>query len=93
MAKTPTEIRSLARKHTELALRTLKEICSSKKAMPSARVTAAVALLDRGWGKPEQHIDVTNKPMRELSDAELVAIATGSSEGADPAPKAKSELH
>ena len=29
---------------------------SSSKAPPAARVSAAIALLDRGWGKPTQMI-------------------------------------
>lgn len=93
MAKSLTEIRSAARTHTDLAIRTLKEVCSSKQSPPNARVSAAVALLDRGWGKPEQYIDVTSRTVREISDAELIAIAAGSSEGAAEAPKDKSELH
>ena len=45
------EIRDLARQHTELALRTLVEIAAHGENQ-SARVTAANAILDRGWGKP-----------------------------------------
>ncbi len=57
MPKTPTQIRSLARKHTKSALRTLVGIAGQAKAPAAARVSAAVALLDRGWGKPAQHHD------------------------------------
>src|SRR5215469_12317120 len=45
------EIRELARQHTGTALRTLIEIAQHGE-NESARVTAANALLDRGWGKP-----------------------------------------
>ena len=45
------EIRELARHHTGTALRTLIEI-AERGENESARVTAANALLDRGWGKP-----------------------------------------
>jgi hypothetical protein len=56
------------------------------RAPAAARVSAAIALLDRGWGKPEQSLDISNKrDIREYSDAELLAIVTGSSDG-DPAP-------
>jgi hypothetical protein len=51
MAKTPTEIRSLARSHTRTAIRVLVGIMCSKDATPAARVSAANAILDRGWGK------------------------------------------
>jgi hypothetical protein len=54
MAKTPTDIRSLARGHTEGALATLASIMHSGEAPPAARVAAANSLLDRGWGKPTQ---------------------------------------
>jgi len=57
-------------------------------------VSAAIALLDRGWGKPEQYVDIAHKrDIRDYSDAELLAIATGGSDG-DPAPsQPKKELH
>jgi hypothetical protein len=48
----PANIRSLARAHTELAVRTLTGIASSGTS-ESARVAAATALLDRGWGRPK----------------------------------------
>jgi hypothetical protein len=44
------EIRDLARQHTDLALQTLAEIAAHGE-NESARVSAANALLDRGWGK------------------------------------------
>jgi hypothetical protein len=45
------EIRELARQHTGAALATLVEVCQNGE-NESARVAAANALLDRGWGKP-----------------------------------------
>lgn len=56
MAKTPTKIASLAREHTETALNVLAGIMRQEEAPHSARVSAATALLDRGWGKPSQPI-------------------------------------
>jgi hypothetical protein len=56
MAKTPTEIRSLARQHTAKALQVLSGIMNEPDAPAAARVAAANALLDRGWGKPTQPI-------------------------------------
>lgn len=56
MAKAPTEIKSLARSHTESALNTLKGIMNQGDAPAAARVSAALGLLDRGWGKPAQAI-------------------------------------
>ncbi len=54
MARTPTDIKSLARTHTKSALATLAHIMRQKKAPAAARVAAAQALLDRGWGRPAQ---------------------------------------
>jgi hypothetical protein len=87
MAKAPTDIRSLARAHTDTAINTLAGIMREKDAPPAARVAAAQALLDRGWGKPAQTMEMTVKRVsaRDLGDDELANIATGSSEGtADP---------
>lgn len=61
MAKAPTEIRSIARAHTKTAINVLAGIVRQEKAPPAARVAAANALLDRGWGKPTQHVDMDAK--------------------------------
>lgn len=53
MAKTPLDIRSLARTHTESSIRTLANIAARSES-DAARVLAANSLLDRGWGKPPQ---------------------------------------
>jgi hypothetical protein len=55
------EIRELARQHTVLALRTLKEIVDHGE-NESARVAAANALLDRGWDKPAVPIAAPDLP-------------------------------
>lgn len=52
--KTDLVIRDLARKHTEDAIQTLVAITNDPKVSASARVQAATAILDRGWGKPVQ---------------------------------------
>jgi hypothetical protein len=52
MAKSLTEIRSLARSHTRSALNVLVRVMRSKDATAAAKVSAANAILDRGWGKP-----------------------------------------
>jgi hypothetical protein len=54
--KAIAEIRELAREHTGEAVATLVSIMTNPKAAPAARVSAANALLDRGYGKPPQHI-------------------------------------
>ena len=54
MAKSLTEIRSLARSHTRSAINVLVGIMHSTDATAAARVAAANAILDRGWGKAAQ---------------------------------------
>lgn len=54
MAKASTEIRSLARAHTDSALKVLAGIMNQSEAPHAARVAAANSLLDRGWGKAAQ---------------------------------------
>ena len=54
MVKTITEIRSLARSHTRTAINVLVGVMRSKDATHAARVSAANAILDRGWGKAPQ---------------------------------------
>jgi hypothetical protein len=63
------------------AINALKTIAARGKS-ESARVQAAVALLDRGWGKPLQAMEITSKPVREMTDAELLAIIAGGGAGA-----------
>jgi hypothetical protein len=53
MARAPTDIRSLARSHTEACLQSLAGIATNGES-DSARVAACIALLDRGWGKCAQ---------------------------------------
>ncbi len=57
MPKTVTEIRSLARGHTKTAINVLVGVMRSKDATHSARVSAANAILDRGWGKAAQALE------------------------------------
>ena len=57
MSKTITEIRSLARSHTRTALNVLVGVMRNTKAAAPARIAAANASLDRGWGKATQAIE------------------------------------
>ena len=54
--KVIAEVKELAREYTGEAIETLVSIMTSPKAAPAARVSAANSLLDRGYGKPPQHI-------------------------------------
>jgi hypothetical protein len=57
MPKSLTEIRSLARSHTRTALNVLVRVMRNTKAPAPARIAAANAILDRGWGKATQAIE------------------------------------
>lgn len=54
--RAPVEVRELARRETEAAIAALAETLASPKAPPAAKVSAAIALLDRGWGKVTQNV-------------------------------------
>jgi hypothetical protein len=45
-------IRELAKKHSKEAVRTLLAVMKNAKSPPAARVAAATAMLDRGYGRP-----------------------------------------
>jgi len=53
------DLRVLARERTTEALGALTEIVSDKVCSPAARVSAAIAILDRGYGKPAQQLEHT----------------------------------
>jgi hypothetical protein len=54
--KVVAEVKELARAHTSEAVKTLVSIMNDPKCPPAARVSAANALLDRGYGKPPQYV-------------------------------------
>ena len=58
----------VAREHTETAIAALAEIAANKRESAAARVSAATALLDRGWGRPKQAIvgDVNEDPIQVM---------------------------
>lgn len=74
------EIRDLARDHTRTAFATLLTVCRNKEAPPAARVAAAAHILDRGYGKPTQHVSATVRNLNQMTDDELFAYLEGSDE-------------
>jgi hypothetical protein len=71
---------------------TLLAVMSDGKAPPAARVSAAIAILDRGYGRPAQAVyQQVTRHADELSDAELIAIATGTEPPADDGPDGADE--
>jgi|tagenome__1003787_1003787.scaffolds.fasta_scaffold18824072_1 hypothetical protein len=65
-AKVLTSVRPLARRHTRTAIAILARIMRSEDATPAARVSAANALLDRGWGKATQPLGGADDGMLHL---------------------------
>lgn len=67
----PADVIEAARTRTPVALATLEAICTRGKD-EKARIAAAVALLDRAWGKPTERTEIAggNKPI-EFATAPL----------------------
>ena len=75
--KAKATIGELARAHAEGAIAALVSIASSGVS-ESARVAAANALLDRGYGKPSQAMEVTGKDGKDLMpEAKGVLVVPG----------------
>ena len=88
-ARTLTEIRSLARGHTRTALRVLVGIMRRDEATPAVRLSAANAILDRGWGKAAQPIENGEDGASELIHrVERVIVRPEDAVGGDAGPKA-----
>ena len=51
------DLKEAAKAHTRQALNTLVSVMNDPGAAQASRITAAVALLDRGWGRPQQNIE------------------------------------
>jgi hypothetical protein len=69
-------LQELARTHTAMAIRTLAHVAKKGK-NESARITAASMLLDRGYGRPPQSIDIRalfEQKLTELTMDELAAL-------------------
>jgi len=66
MPRAVTEIRSLARSYTRTAINVLVGVMRSKDATHTARLAAANAILDRGWGKAPQSLETAEGGALEL---------------------------
>ena len=53
-------INELCREYTDDAIKTLIAVATDGSAPPAARVSASVAILDRGWGRPKQAFEIEN---------------------------------
>ncbi len=55
----------MARTYTEAALATLHRVCT-KSESDSAATAAAIALLDRGYGRPSQSVEIGGDPANPI---------------------------
>jgi len=76
-------IATLARRHAEAALAALIEVVGDRTASPAARISAASALLNWGFGKPGAGDDEDNGP------AELVIRWRNVQDGQAAEPEAR----
>lgn len=72
--KATASVKEAAQKFTDAALGTLAEIATDSEAPAAARVSASVALLDRGHGKPMQAVEVEVVDMTPARASDLDAI-------------------
>jgi hypothetical protein len=69
------DVADAARERTQDAIDVLAAIMRDPKAPAAARVSAAQALLDRGYGKPAQAIEVDAGPdLTHVSDEDLKTL-------------------
>ncbi len=65
------DVRNLAREHTALAIQTLADACKR------GSISAAVALLNRGYGLPEVNVEfrmLLEKRISEMNESELLQL-------------------
>lgn len=75
--KADKRLKELAREKTELALNTLIGIAENEKESASARVAAANAILDRGWGKPCQALEHSGEVDNGITEIRRVIVSPG----------------
>ena len=69
------DVKAAAREVTQEAISTLAAIMKDQKAPAAARISAAVALLDRGHGRPFQAVDVKiDYYLEQLSNEDLMTL-------------------
>jgi hypothetical protein len=65
------DVKVLAQDCAPEAVSTLKAIMLSERAPPAARISAASILLDRGYGKARQEVEMRQFNVARLTDEEL----------------------
>ena len=90
-SKAAAEIKTLARRHSKAAVKILAAIMNNEDGPATARVSAAQALLDRGWGKAAQPVAGEDGGLPVLAKIERVIVdpakEQNSSGGEDAQPE------
>lgn len=84
VSKAKREIAEMAKDHAAKALEVLVSVANNAKSPAPARVSAATAILDRGYGKPRQSVDMDGA----FTGAFTVQYVTGPT---GPAPEPSDE--
>ena len=83
------DVKSAARELTPVAMDTLERAMTDQKAPWAAKITAAIAVLDRGWGKPQQTVSANVSVFDQMTDDEqkmLLAALSAIREAEDDTP-------
>jgi hypothetical protein len=64
--KAEVEVIALAREQTEAAINLLAEIMNDEAAPAAARVRAAEVILERGWGRPSQDVNLRQEQVHHV---------------------------
>ena len=75
MSKEDNDIKELAQSYSKDMLKVLKKLVLDHKTPATARVTAAIAVLDRGFGKPGQQIDLNSTENEAFKLAQMARLA------------------
>jgi Family of unknown function (DUF5681) len=77
--KAIADVKAAAKECTADAIKTLKSVMNDNTKPAAARVGAAIAILDRGWGKPMQPVEASVSIFDQMTDDEqktlLAALA------------------
>jgi hypothetical protein len=65
------DVKALARECAPEAISTLRMIMLNERAPHAARISAATALLDRGYGKARQEVEIRKPNLARLTDDDL----------------------
>ena len=68
------DVKSAARELTPVAMDTLEKAMTDQKTPWAAKITAAIAVLDRGWGKPMQAVEANVSVLDRMTDGEQRAL-------------------